>query len=406
MAKATTRLGCLDSIDVYVTDQCGSPRICSLTNVQDVSFNRVLDDISEAIVTVAVGSGVSTSKPCCDCLDLIEPWCHELQIIRNGELVWTGPIIAVTYGYEKVAIEARDVVAWTQVRIPIGKLDNVTAKDASGNILYPNGQEITDIAMDVLETAFNEHDPCVLDYVVQTDLNNRPTLFANTKVSPENGFSAFEGTVFDWLELLADNGLDYTTIGRSIVLSVENVNQAQLGTLRDEHILGEVEVTKDGYSMATRIWTRFEQDDNADQCEAQNPDLDSIPCPALSEAANIRNSVNERKGAVCYGPIERLFDDSAPFDYTTAKQTGDAYIRDGSVAPRLVNFPSGTRLSPDTPWGINDMVPGQKIFTSLSGLCLEVHQPFKILEMTYSLSSGGDEEISISLGAFNILSGL
>lgn len=465
------RLGCLDSIEAIVTDQCGSPRLCLLTNLASVEFNRILDEVSECRVTLAVSTGVSSTRPCCECIGDIEPWCHELHIIRNGEEVWVGPITRIVYGYEQTVIEARDMVAWTQVRVPINILDNTRANttidvgsngvdvstftgagtlfvgDASnlassgsvsvtigtatvvlsysgksGNTLTgvnsngstgvlttgnavsgtSNGDEITDLAVDVLEVAFNEHDPCVFDYIVQTDLDFRPTLFSETLISTENGFTASEGTVFDWLEILADNGLDYTTLGRSIILSIQDVNQAILGTLTDEHILGEIEVAKDGYAMVTRAYVRFEQDTDGTICAAQNPSIPFVPCPALSESEDLRSEAGD-KTSVCYGPIERLFDDASAFNYNTAKQTADAYIRDASIAPRTVDFPSGTRLSPDTPWEFNDMIPGQKVLVTFNKLCLDVHQEFKILEIRYTLSEGGDEEISLALGAINQL---
>lgn len=503
MANATRRLGCLESIEVYVTDQCGTPRICGLTNVAQVQFNRILDEVSEAVVVIPVSTGTSSTKPCCDCLDIIEPWCHELHIVRNGELVWSGPIIKITYGYTTVSIEARDVLAWTQVRIPKGVLDNTTAtskvsvggtnvntmteatpgsitvenasnfssiggsitittvpanltatppvaattvtlsyKGISGNTLTgvigpgtnvvlaagmevsgtSNGDEITDIAVNVLNVAFAEHDPCVLDYVVQIDLDDRPTLYANTAVSTNNGFTAFEGTVFDWLELLADNGLDYTVIGRSVLLAAQDTPVAALGTLRDEHIAGEIEVSKDGYAMATRVFSRFEQDDDpakcAAQCKAGNNNQDcpvcdltfaqpcsSVPCPAMAEAADLKLDRHD-VSKVCYGPIERMFDDAAPLDYRTALQTAEGYIRDGSVAPRTVNFASGARLMPDTPWDFNDMIPGQKIRVALAGLCLDVNEFYRLQEVSYTLTAEGDEEITVALGAFNLINSL
>lgn len=476
------RLGCLDTIEAIVTDQCGGPRICALTNISSVEFNRILDDVSTATVIVPISTGVSTNKPCCDCLDIIEPWCHELHIIRNGEEVWTGPIINITYANTQVTVEAADVLAWTQVRVPQGVLDNTTqaitiapgsagvnintfvsptggtlfVTDASGlsteggtiTIQVPstttpgtldtrtlsykaisgnsltgvissggslvltsgqsatgtsNGDEITDLALDVLETAFNEHDPCVLEYVFQTDLNERPTTFANTLVTPEN-FPAFEGTVYEWLESLSEIGLDYTVLGRRVILGITAFNIQTLGTLTDQHILGEVEVTKNGWNMVNRAFVRYEQDNTPEQCLANNPVTITNPCPAIAEAANLRREVGDTS-SVCYGPIERVFSDGVPFDYNTAKQTADEYVRQGSIAPRSVDLSGGTKLSPDTPWEFNDMVPGQQINVALNDLCLDVFQSMKLIEVNYSLTVGEDESISVSLGQLNSILG-
>lgn len=477
MAKG--RLGCLDTIEAIITDQCGGPRICALTNLASVSFNRVLDDISEAVVVVPLGSGVSNTKPCCDCLDQIEPWCHELHIIRNGEEVWTGPVNKVTYGFTQVTIQALDVLSWLLVRVPQGVINNSVATTSlqsgtvdistlkgnetlaigdasnfflasstqsgtvtisttsgtppvtttvatltytgiSGNTLtgvnsngstgtistgmtvtgLSNGDEITDLGLQILNTAFDEHDPCVLDYVLQTDLDYRPTIYANTVVSSEN-FPAFEGTVYDWLTNLSELGLDFTVIGRRILLGVTQFNLPRLGTLVDEHILGEIEVAKDGNNMGNRVFVRYEQDTDAAQCLAQNPDIPAPPCPSISEAGSVVGTEDNDINSICYGPIERVFTDALSFNYTTAKQTGDSYVVNGQIAPRILTFPSGTKLSPDTPWTLNEMIPGTKVAVDIRNLCLDLHQDMRILEINYSLQVGGDEEISMSLNIFN-----
>lgn len=424
------RLGCLDSIEAIVTGQCATNRICALTNITSVSWNRILDEISEAVVEIPIATGIG-QNPCCECLGDIEPWCHELAILRNGEIVWQGPIIKITYGFEKVVIEARDVLAWLTVRIPQGVLDNsltttsvaaasngvdiTTFKGASTDVLFvgdtskfatpgldttgkilpitftvnlngtatpadnraftyqgisgnsltgvkltagtgtlqvgdqitapSNGTEITDLAVDLFEGAFSEHDPCVLDFIMQTDVDCRPTLFANTVVSPETGFPAFEGSYFEWLEALSGIGLDYTVIGRRVLLGVgvgDFCGLPKLGTLTEDHIMGEIQVAKDGFNMGNRFFVRYQDDDDAAQCAANNPEIPAPPCPALSESDDI--------DSVCYGPIERLNSEGVPFNYTTAKQAADGYVNAGRYAPRTVDMEQGTALSPDTPW--------------------------------------------------------
>jgi len=411
------RLGCLSDIQVFVTDKCSAPRLCALTNITRVEWNRKLDDISEATVEVALND-----PECCECMSNIEPWCHMLHIIRNGEIVWQGVIIRITYGFTKVTIQAQDILAFLKVTVPQTVIDN---RKSPGN-------EITDLAKTVLQTGFAERqdargDDCFLSHVVQTDLlevngkNQRPTTFAATYISPLVGFAANTGTVFDWLTILAENGLDYTVIGLTIVLSVQDANLQPIGVLTDDMILGEVEVSKDGTQMVNRAYVRYPGDDSAlatttsdgivhpgckAQCEAahvsgtvcaacgDNGNVQPcylVPCPALSEASN----------KYCYGPIERLFNTNDVGDYATAKQTADAYVKAGSIAPRTLEFPGGTKLSPDTPWDINDMVPGQLINVALTQLCLDSFQSFKLLEVDYTLQSGEDEIVSISLGAFN-----
>lgn len=403
------RLGCLSDLQVFVTDKCSAPRLCQLTNIVSVQWNRKLDEISEASITVAL-----SDPECCECMASIEPWCHMIHIIRNGDIVWQGPVTRITYGYESVTIEARDILAFLEVTVPKGSYDNIT-------ISNKNGGEITDLAVDILEIGFAERDSCFTANIVQTDLGNnpitgqpiRPTLFSDTLISEDNGFVAFEGSIFDWLTILAENGLDYTVIGLTIVLGVEATDLPAIGVLTDEHIRGEIAVSKDGYLMTNRVYVRYEGDDIAANCAANcgagqvppiatcplcndagtNTPCYNTPCPATAEVAN----------KSCYGPIERVFDNGEVGNFTTAQQTANAYASVGSFAPRTVEFPGGTSLSADTPWDINSMIPGQRVNTAFTGICLDTFQVFVLQGVEYNLDADGDEEISISLGPLNVL---
>lgn len=398
------RLGCLDDLQIFVTDKCNAPRICQLTNIISVAWNRKLDDISEAAIVVGL-----SDPECCECMADIEPWCHMIHIIRNGVIVWQGPVVRITYGFNQVTIEARDILAFLQVSVPQGSLT-------------VGPKEITDIAIDVLNVGFADRDDCFMGNVIQTDITqgSRPTLFANTYISPDNGFSAFDGSVFDWLQILAENGLDYTALGLTLILSVEDAALQPIGVLTDEHILGEIEVSKDGYLMSNRVWVRYQGDDSADDATDANGNTipgcrsnctagnNGVTCLTCNETGNVQPCFNvpcpafrEATEQFCYGPIDRLFNNGEVGNLVTAEQTADAYVRAGSLAARTIEFPSGTKLSPDTPWGINDMIPGQRVDVAFTELCLNTFQSFRLLEVSYELDADSDEVISVSMGPMN-----
>lgn len=394
------RLGCLDNIQVFVTDQCTSPRLCELTNIIEVTFNRRLDEVSEAVVAMAI-----SDPECCVCLKDIEPWCHMVHIVRNGEIVWQGPVVRITYGFEGVQIEARDILAFLEITVPKAVL-NTTA-------LFPNGTEITDLGELVLQTAFVDRNPCFIANIIKTDVDDRPTMFSQTAIEPEDGFEAYTGTMLDWFTVLAENGMDYTAIGMNIILSVENAQHNPIGTLRDEHIMGEVQLVKDGFLQANRVFVRYEGDTEASVCAANcaaganrptpcesctaTGDVQpcfSTPCPAIAEGE-----------FYCYGPVERLFDNGAVGNFTTAQQTAQIYVDFASIAPRTLNLESGSRLSQDTPWEFNDMIPGSLVKVALNNLCFDTFESYILQEVNYTLSADGDEEITVSMGAINSITG-
>lgn len=377
---AAGRLGCASETTAFVTFQCGTPRVCTLTNAASITWNRVLDDISEAEVVVPIGNGIGGVNPCCECLGDIEPWCHELHIVRDGVEVWTGPIHSVEYGYTTVTIRAKDVLSWLAVRIPIGVFGNAN-----------NLQEITDLAKQILDLAFAEHDPCVTPYIYQTDLtpkNTRPTYLGPLAVSTQD-FTAFDNYYIDWLHKLSDIGLDFTALGRRIILGVDAADLPIAGQLTDEHILGEISITKNGDLMANRVYVRYEKDDDAATCTANalagNAVPATVPCPVLVEGPQY-----------CYGPIDTVLPNQTATTVKIAKQIGQVYVNTTSIAPRTVNFPQGSKLSPDAPFDINELIPGQKIRLAITGLCLETFSEFKLTGIGFSLQSGGDEEITIT----------
>lgn len=394
-------LGCLESLDVQIGWQCGTVK-CFLSNVISVEFNRILDDTSTA--TIIVGISGTGEDPCCDCLADVYPYCHEVRIFRNGVLEWIGPIKKVRFSRSQVVIEAEDALAWLKVRTPSGAFDNVG-----------NPMEISDVALQMIKVAFSElnTDPCVLDYVVQTDINLRPTLFSNMEFSKEQ-FPAFEDSYYSWLIDLTELGLSLTTYGRSILIGAENFNQAALGTLLDSHILGDVEYTRDGDLMANRWYVRYQGDDTDAQCLANCtagnggvpctacvnnnivPGCYTVPCPAIAET--------DEDGRYCFNLIERRNSEGIPFNLATAQQAADAYLKASQVAPGVLEFPEGTRLAPETPFSFSDLIAGCRIDVALNQLCTPIRQSFRLLEVTYSLTAQGNEEIGLTLAPINVIS--
>lgn len=380
-------LGCSQHV-AYIQAKCNGPRLCELSDVRGLYYDRRLDDVSEAWVEIPISGDVD--NPCCVCLADIEPWCHQLTIVREGDgVVWTGPIQKVIYGYNSVRIEAADKLAWLKVRVnelPIEYEENTTIS-------------LTEIATTVVEVAMADDDsPCFLDCII--DLGDGQPAGTDRSVV----FPAFEGpTAFDDFQTLADVGIDYTVINHCLILGPERdaSRTRAIGTLRDEHILGELSLIKDGTQQANRFFVRYEGDDDCEEVctpqEAENPcDLgpgQCCPCPAMIEGAT-----------ECYGTIERVLDNLGIQDIGTAQGTATRFLNTFRLTPRFIEFPSGTRLAPDTPWKINDMIPGQRIDVALSKLCLPIYDSFKLQQVTVEDGPEG-EKISVDLMQMGTIAG-
>lgn len=347
--ESVGRLGC-GTYDVFVTQRCGAGISCVLEDIVDLHYERKLDAISEAKVTINLGG--DTSYTCCQCLAEVEPWCHELHIWRDGEEAWVGPITKIAYSYSKVIIDAKDSLGWLEVRVPPINIDFSTVMT-----------DPVDIAEFVVQTAFAEDTvTCEIDSLY-TQPSGLTTLFFA---------EAFSEYAIEILQNIAEIGVDYTTLGRTIVLVGDSNPFIPLVLLSDEHIRGEVEITKNGLLQENRAYVHFDGD---------------LGTPASGEAADF----------FCYGPIERLHDGAGLIDGTSAGQAADIYVASAAIAPRIMEIPPGSKLVPDTPWPFDKMVAGARVDVAIVRTCFQLTQSFRLTEVIVDVSPQRGEEVGITL---------
>lgn len=345
----------------YLTTKCGQSRLCELTNASEIRWGRRLDDFSEAQITVLIGG--NEAKACCDCLGDLEPWCSEVHIVREGEVVWLGPIVKVKYHWDRVIVTARDVSAWLEKRVPEIIFDN------RGD---PTGMLLNDIAYQIILQAMSEDDsPCILNNLV----------FVSDPLDEGTGrrvYPAFVSTALEYLKSLAETGMDWRVIGRSIILSGDELTTVRIGTLQAEHFVGDpgITVTKDGLLLANR-WYVNRGDGAAVSAE---------------DTASIQS---------CYGLHEdQLPDDHGIYDVANALDTAQDYVAATKSVPRILDVPAGVRLSADAPISLDQLIPGVRINVAITNLCFPIQQAFKLLEVNV-VQTPEDESIAITLGAIN-----
>jgi hypothetical protein len=134
--------------------------------------------------------------------------------------------------------------------------------------------------------------------------------------------------------------------------------------------------------MANRVYVHYEGDQGI---------------PAIGQREE-----NER---YCYGLIERVVDGNGLAVLEDAEDTADKMALEGFIAPRVIEIPEGSRLSPDTPFTINQLVPGARMDVAVTRLCLPLTQSFLLTGVTVDYSAGGEEAVGISLRPMNSLTG-
>lgn len=369
-------LGCgTHRVEVY--RRGGKVPVGEIRNVSSVEWGRVRDDISVAKIVTQ-----DWDVDCGNLLASLEPWAYEIVLFRdNGytvDRVWEGPITLLTYETNKVTIQAKDVMAYAYRRII------KQAMTDSGNSPTA-GSTVVSRAVRVLQNAFAPDDPNVLAYLQAIVNENDAKQYRSTP--------AYSRTAFEEVDDMAANaGLDYTAVGRAILVWGTKNRIATLPEFRDEDLGNAPIVSVYGMSMANVYAV---SDGNGIYGEANRLDEDG-----------------EDK---TYGLVEMLsstWASDASEDTGTYTQEGIATVRESFVQsaersiasryppPVVVRVPDNTRLNPDTVLSIQHLVPGV-VIPLRSETTLRSVRANQKLDAVKVVETKGSETISITLSPFS-----
>lgn len=333
-------LGCGEHV-VYLYDRCNERMVCEVEGVTSVEWSRVLDDTSEATVEVAV-SGISPA--CCGCLGDARSWATEVVITRGDETVWVGPIVRLTYTSSTVTINARDSSAWLNRRVPHADLAFVAT-------------DLAEIAEALVSDALEPDGGCVLDV----------TTLASTGILGDREYVENIGYVGDHLDDLSRNGLDWTVVGRRMLLGPEEC--FGFGeSLYDEHFLGDIQVVEDGLSLCTR---------------------------AVVEGDGVVGTA----GGVdpFFGLVECYTQEDSVLDLASANASAATIVDGQNPPPVALVIPPDSALRPETPIGINELIPGVCFGVATSSTCRELSATLRLTTLRVLVAQDGSETIGVTL---------
>jgi hypothetical protein len=224
-----TELGCPDQYTVEARVRGGARVVGRLTDVQNVKWSRVLTGTSEASVVV-----VPRAAACQELLDRAEGWAYELAVWRGDEMVWCGPLIDKDDSGTDVTLTARDVTAWLPRRL---------VHDGYDTTLSDDGMDLAVVALRVLVDAFEPDDPDVIRHVSVVEagvrINDRAVEAETVMADAELG---------DLVKL----GLDWTVVGRRIVVFSNRRPLSRIPALGAAHFTGTLPVRVAGGDVVTR----------------------------------------------------------------------------------------------------------------------------------------------------------
>lgn len=220
------QLGCAVDMHVRVQAQGGKGFKATLERPETVQFSRAIDETSTAQVVVPI-----RDVSCCQFLSGVRPWAHELAIVRDGVTVWEGPILTVVDSKNAgtITISARDLTAWfAKRRIP-------TSYSFVGN-----PQDLATIAETAIRDGMVVDDPNMLKHL---------QVFP-TGVFAERAVAANTALIDDEIRSMVGNGLNFTTVGRRVILFGDNNPLATIAPLKSGDFLGDVPLQWDGLTSA------------------------------------------------------------------------------------------------------------------------------------------------------------
>lgn len=298
---------------IYTRD--GRSELLSIDGVSDLSWGRTQGAFSEASVSVLA----RLTPDCWSSLGDVHAWAHSLVIHRDDERVWEGPLRNVSLSAGKVDLVAGDVSAWlTRRRI---RLKRKTG-DTEVSVLSE--------AQTVLSRAFGPDDPNVLTYVQTIPDSSAPTTARDV--------DANSGYYYDDLGSLVGAGLQWTVVGRRIVLFTDNVFLGQTEVLVPElHTTADVILAESGDDLATAVTAANEKVEGT----AYATGLGSVA--GVSDFYGLHDMLTENLDRKKAAGLQKVAARAARHRYPV---------------PQVVVFPDDTALDPAAPIEVRDLVPG------------------------------------------------
>lgn len=367
-------LGC-GTHEAFIYRRGGTTRVGKINGISNLDWSRKRDDMSDAKIVVS-----DWDIDCGALLADLHCWAYELVIFRyNGlsrDRVWEGPITLITYKEDEVEINAKDVMAYAYRRILKQIMDDSSNDSAS---------TVVDRAMRVLQNALASDDPNILAYLV--------TLISDDDTPQSRNTAAYSRTAFEEVDDMAANGgLDYTALGRAILLWGTKNKIGVLPEFRDEDLGASPIVSEYGMNMANRyaITNGSGVFGEATRLDADGND----PIYGLVEMLSTTTTEDAQAEAGTVTTVVEAAKLKASYEMYSERAIADRYPN-----PVVVRIPDNTTVNPSAVISIQQLVPGV-IIPLRSTKTLRKVLGFQKLDSVKVVESSGNEIISITLSPF------
>jgi hypothetical protein len=377
---------CVSQHTALIFDRGGRNRLWQLVDLSSVTWNRARGKTTEGRVVI---SGKKSCEAQQKILSSIEPHRHELVIFRGDERVWEGPIIQVGAYSDRVEIIAHDVKEYLDATPLTKEWPN---SDGGGpDLMGDRLAEIIDYELttpyvmvtgtggatkNVTVPRWETIDPPIniIDY-----LDVRPGTVLTRSTT-----EAFQMFVGEHIDNLAVQGMNYTVIGRSLVLWDTAVPLGTTRTLTEADFYGEVEVIASGTDQAT-----------IGHVIAQTQPTDTSGTPESPSVGNA-GAADDYYGVWTF--LHTLDQEEGATTPTSDEMNSQAQrlIVGASPTPTEIRVPNGSGLRLSYDLTVQQLVPGV-VMPVLAVLNLRPVSQEQILDTVAVSESHTGETVQVSL---------
>lgn len=392
------QLGCAQGYKAYIWywDRANDDLkvYTELTGITDLTWERVLDDYSEARVNFRPAKG----DQCCGKLkpvfdregNLLEPgvwpWAHELALYRDGELVWQGPVFSMDEkvmpdeSTDSIQIVARDFIAWLDRRVVHNDIwmNNNPANQPAGTY------DLVDIAEEIVRDAFEPDDPGVLAHLVTIP----------SQKMGKRTVRHWEARSGEELRDIARAGLDFTSVGRTILIkgARRDENQNTI-TLRAKDFQSGIEIRIVGSEAATAGIAV------GGVPTGDNPDVpvEDVPPAKAYYFDPVRGAVDP-----FFGLVENWTQQEGVLDQGFLEWIARQKIAEGYPPPQTLSVPADSGLSPTAPVSIHHLVPSTYFAIAIEGTCRALRQYMRLSHLRVTWTAEQAEQVGVTFIPGNI----
>jgi hypothetical protein len=289
-------------------------------------------------------------------------------IFRDGVRVWEGPLTLATYYRDHIELQARDVMHYAY-RLGLSK---------AYNNAYPNVIKGVERARNILTNELGRRE------TESPPINVVPFLtflIEDDDAKTARSTTIWEKTAYEDVDdMAAHSGIDYTVIGRRIVVWDTTKMLGQTPVMTEADIIGEIVVTSYGMELAT-----FAVSTGADGVYGTSGGAD----PYYGRWEIIVANESET------GTTDSDDETTDP-DQDALNSQSKANLAGRNPTPVMVRVPEGSQLSPDSPIKLEDLIPGVQVplRATLTGRVFSQMQKLRHVEVSADESG---EQIGITL---------